>query len=118
MGVLGLIDADPRTVGTTFVARQHDLSARRLWIAFALASAGHLTIDQGAQEALIDRGGSLLAAGVIRVTGSFLGGDAVEVHGEDGTLLGKGLARCTADELAAGASNVVVVHRDDLVLLT
>ena len=118
VGVLGLIDADPRTVGTTFVARQHDLSARRLWIAFALASAGHLTIDQGAQEALIDRGGSLLAAGVIRVTGSFLGGDAVEVHGEDGTLLGKGLARCTADELAAGASNVVVVHRDDLVLLT
>ena len=116
--VLGLIDADPRTVGTTFVARQHDLSARRLWIAFAVAAAGHLTIDRGAQEALTGRGGSLLAAGVLHVVGTFLGGDAVEVHGEDGALLGKGLVRCSAEELVAGAGNLVVVHRDDLVLLT
>ena len=116
-GVLTLIDANPRTVGTTFVARQHDLSARRLWIAFAVAPAAHLRVDAGAQAALVDRGGSLLAAGVSEVTGAFLEGDAVEIHGSDGSLVGKGLARCSAEELEAGVGSLVVVHRDDLVLL-
>jgi len=116
-GILGLIDVEPRTVGTTFVARQSDLSARRLWIAFALASCGHLTVDAGASEALVGRGSSLLAAGVLEASGDFLAGDAVEVHGPDGALVGKGLVRCSAEELSAGSGNVVVVHRDDLVLL-
>jgi glutamate 5-kinase len=116
-GVLGRIDAEPRSVGTTFVPRQHDLSARRLWIAFAVAASGHLTVDAGAHEALVGRGGSLLAAGVTAVSGGFLAGDAVEIHDDAGGLLGKGLARCSAEELAAGSGNLVVVHRDDLVLL-
>ena len=116
-GVLRLIDAEPRTVGTTFVARQSDLNARRLWIAFAVASCGRLMIDDGAIDALVKRGGSLLAAGVTKVTGEFLPGDAVEIHGPDGSLVGKGLVRCSADEFTLGAGNLVVVHRDDLVLL-
>ena len=116
-GVLTLIDASPRTVGTTFVARQHDLSARRLWIAFAVAPAAHLRVDAGAQAALMERGSSLLAAGVSEVAGIFLEGDAVEIHASDGSLVGKGLARCSAEELESGAGTLVVVHRDDLVLL-
>ena len=116
-GVLGLIDAEPRTVGTTFVARQHDFSARRLWIAFAVAASGHVVIDDGAREALVARGGSLLAAGVTGVSGAFLEGDAIEIHADDATLLGKGLVRCSSEELESSPGNLVVVHRDELVML-
>ena len=76
-----------------------------------------LTERIAAQAALRERGSSLLAAGVSEVAGIFLEGDAVEIHASDGSLVGKGLARCSAEELESGAGNLVVVHRDDLVLL-
>ena len=54
-------------VGTVFRARESRLSARKLWIAFALGASGRLTVDEGARAALTGRGRSLLAAGVVAV---------------------------------------------------
>ncbi len=115
-----------RPVGTYVHARPVGLSARRLWIAFAVESAGRVVTDTGARRAL-ERGRSLLTAGVRAVEGSFLPGDAVELVDEDGEVYGKGLVRPGADELRRVAgrrsgdlppgSPHIVVHADDLVIL-
>lgn len=106
-------------VGTRVHARSERLGARKLWIAFALASEGTITVDDGARAALLKGGGSLLAVGVTSATGTFDAGDAVEVVGPDGEVFAKGLVGHTGDHVRAsiGERAVEVIHRDDFVVL-
>lgn len=114
-------------VGTVFVPRAQRLPARKLWIAFAVGSSGTIVVDAGARRALLERGVSLLPAGVVEVQGAFDADDAVELAGPDGKVFAKGLARHpsgTVKELAGRRSAALpvdtaaeVVHRDDLVIL-
>ncbi len=101
--------------GTTFHPRPERLSARKSWIAFAVASRGSLTINDGALQALERDGRSLLRVGVESFDGAFVEGDAVDVLGPGGETVAKGLVRVSADNFREGED--VVVHRDDLVLL-
>ncbi len=101
--------------GTTFLPRLERLSARKAWIAFAVASRGRLEVNAGAARALSEDGRSLLRVGVVAHEGTFVEGDAVDVV-SDGAVLAKGLVRLSAEGFADG--DEVVVHRDDLVLFT
>ena len=101
--------------GTTFHPRSERLSARKSWIAFAVASHGTLSINEGALEALEHHGRSLLRVGVESFEGDFAEGDAVEIKSLDGQVVAKGLARASAAGFHEGDD--VVVHRDDMVLL-
>ena len=109
-------------IGTWIAPRSASLSARKLWIAFGVPTAGVLTVDAGAEGALSQRGSSLLAVGVTAVSGTFERSSAVEVDGVAGETLGKGLVRLSSTELAnaiGSHSSVVggeVIHRDDLVV--
>ena len=124
--VLAAVNGDPG-IGT--VVRPHDrrLTARKLWIAFAVGSAGKVLVDEGARKALVERNSSLLPAGVVDVVGRFNADDAVEIALPDGTVFAKGLARHSAarvkewrgrktSDLPADEPHEVV-HRDDLVVL-
>jgi glutamate 5-kinase len=114
-------------VGTVFVPKPHRLSARKLWIAFAVAPRGRIVVDAGARAALVERGVSLLGAGVVGVHGEFDGGDAVEICDEHGVVFAKALARHDAHTSASMIGKRTaqlpdgvapeVVHRDDLVML-
>lgn len=116
-----------RAVGTSLPPRRERLAARKLWIAFAIGAEGRVVVDDGARRALVERGRSLLPAGVRAVEGHFDADDAVEVCDERGTPFAKGLARMGADALRAVAGRHTsevpegipdeVVHRDDLVVL-
>jgi glutamate 5-kinase len=101
--------------GTTFHPRAERLSARKSWIAFAVASRGVLFINEGALVALENDGRSLLRVGVTSVEGDFIEGDAVDIKGPEGQIVAKGLVRASADGWRDG--DEVMVHRDDLVLL-
>jgi glutamate 5-kinase len=101
--------------GTTFRPRAERLSARKSWIAFAVASRGALHVNQGAMQALEHHGRSLLRVGVESHAGQFVEGDAVEIKGPQGQVIAKGLVRVSAESFHE--SDDVVVHRDDLVLL-
>ena len=126
-GVLEAVLRGEPGVGTVFRARPRRLPARKLWIAFALPSAGTLSVDEGARRALAEREASLLPAGVVSVAGRFEPDDAVEIAGPDGVVFAKGLVRHPAERVASWAGRrtselgdgVVheVVHRDDMVLL-
>jgi glutamate 5-kinase len=114
-------------VGTVIVPRGRRLSARKLWIAFAVGSSGTVEVDEGARRALLERGVSLLPAGVTEVKGDFQSEDAVEIAGPDGKVFAKGLCRVDAARLRVLAGRRTtdlpegvpheVVHRDDLVVL-
>jgi len=118
-------------VGTWFAATGGRASTRRLWLAHAARTNGRLVLDDGAVRAVVERGTSLLPAGITRVEGAFKAGDPVELAAEDGRVIARGLVSYSAAELprllgrttrelreALGAGyDREVVHRDDLVLL-
>ena len=112
-----------KDVGTWVEPHDSKLTAKKLWIAFGLPSAGRLVVDAGAMAALREHGGSLLPAGVTEVDGDFSAGSAVEVVTADGSLVGKGLAGLSATELRAALgrhssdAGGEAIHRDDLVML-
>ncbi len=122
-------DAVDDVPGVGTVVRPHDrnLPARKLWIAFAVASRGSVRVDAGARRALEAGGASLLAAGVVGVDGRFEAGDAVEVADADGAVFAKGLVRCSdrvLRDIAGRSSGSLpvdvdphVVHVDDLVIV-
>lgn len=114
---------------TWFVPSAEPLTARKSWIAGAVAANGALTIDAGAVAAL-SRGTSLLPAGVTRVDGAFDRGDAILVRAPDGTVIGRGLSAYSSADAARimGRKSREIegilgyrgrdemIHRDDLVL--
>ncbi len=106
-GVLAAALAGEPGIGTVFRARDRKLPARKLWIAFALGSAGTLSVDEGARTALTERGRSLLAAGVVGCTGTFRIEDAVEITGPDGKVFAKGLRPRSGWVAAARSSSIV-----------
>ncbi len=113
-------------VGTTIRARSNKLASRKAWIAFAVVARGQVVVDLGARSAL-ERGRSLLAAGVRDVVGDFDPGAPVEVVDTDGIVFAKGLVRHSAAEVRRVAGHrsdevsnggpAIVVHADDLVTI-
>lgn len=87
-------------------------------------------LDDGAVRAVVERGTSLLPAGITGVKGSFDAGDAVNLLDPAGALVARGLVNFTAEELPAMLGRSTrelgrelgpeyereVVHRDDLVV--
>ncbi|MCU1369585.1 MAG: glutamate 5-kinase [Ilumatobacteraceae bacterium] len=126
-GVLAEAVAGTPGVGTVVRPRAQRISARKLWIAFALDSGGRIAVDEGAKRALLERGVSLLAAGITGVTGAFLADQGVEIEGPDGQVFAKGLTRVSAADLGTIKGRRTgdlpegtpheVVHRDDLVIV-
>jgi glutamate 5-kinase len=127
-GVLAAVAAAEPGVGTRFHPRERRLSARKLWIAFAIGASGTVVVDAGARQALVERGTSLLPAGVLSVRGEFAADDAVEIAGPDGAVFAKGLVRHASPEVGEWSGRrsdelpedvpAEVVHRDDLVILS
>ena len=74
------------------------INTSRQWIVLHSESTGKLFVDQGAEDAILYNGKSLLPAGVFKVTGTFDKGDVVEVFGVNG-LLGRGEVSYSSDEL-------------------
>ena len=103
-------------VGTVVQPRETTLTARKLWIGFAMPSVATVRVDEGALDALASGGKSLLSVGVAEVEGSFDRRNPIEISGPDGTVFAKGIARLSSDELD-NATGQILVHADDLVVI-
>ena len=120
-----------KSVGTLFWAGREKIKKRKHWIAHTLKPSGKITIDSGAEKAILSRGKSLLPAGVIKVEGKFEFGNAVRILGEGGKEIARGLVNYNfrdLDSIMGMRTNAVkkifkdnfyneVIHRDDLTLL-
>jgi glutamate 5-kinase len=118
-------------VGTYFQAGRKKLKGQKHWIAYGARPQGVIVIDEGARNALVDGGKSLLPAGVLACRGNFGPGDAVEVVDESGKKIARGLcalSRSDLDEVKGlrspeaarrlpGERCEEVIHRDYMVIL-
>ncbi len=120
-------DALRGDAGTMFHAAGDRTASRLFWLRHASTPRGRLMLDAGAVSAVVERRTSLLPAGITAVDGDFGSGDAVELVGPDGAVVGRGLVGYDAADLPPLLGRKTrdlpaefrreIVHRDDLVLL-
>ncbi|GAB6099072.1 glutamate 5-kinase [Halanaerocella petrolearia] len=121
---------DSQEIGTLFLP-ESGMTSREQWIAFNLDIAGQIVIDEGAEDALVNDGSSLLSCGIMKTTGDFAVGDVVDIINSADETIARGLvnySRKEVEEIKRLHSDEIkfqlgyqaydeVVHRDNLVLL-
>jgi len=117
--------------GTFFVPAKDKLSNRKCWIGFTVKPKGGIKIDNGAILAIREKGKSLLAGGIIDVSGEFGVGAPVELTDREDRRLAVGLVNYSAGDLKKimGCNTAQikerlghkpydeVIHRDNLTVL-
>jgi glutamate 5-kinase len=114
--------------GTYFASSLHSISAKKHWVGFLSVPQGRIIVDSGAEEALLNKGRSLLPAGITAAEGEFHPGDVVEVVNKAGRILGRGVTHYAAWQITAVAGlsseealrrveviRIEVIHRDEWV---
>jgi len=118
-------------IGSFFVPSQRKKKGKKNWIAFSLKTKGKIIVDEGAKLALMKKGKSLLASGIISAEGRFAVGDAVSIVGPEDKEFAKGLTNYSKEEIekikGVNSSELEailgyrgydeVVHRDNMVVL-
>ena len=113
-----------------FIPKISNLDARKKWIISSLSSKGKIYIDAGAIKAILN-GKSLLAAGIIKVSGIFKKGDNILIVDNNEKNFGRGLSSFNSEEInkiKGKQSNEIqnilgypskseVIHIDDMVKL-
>ncbi len=114
---------------TWFIPSGNPQTARKRWISGSLQSLGSVIVDDGAVAAL-ERGRSLLPAGILRIEGTFQRGDAITIMKIDGSEFGRGLIAYSSEDatqiighktgeiedLLGYRGRDEIIHRDDLVI--
>jgi glutamate 5-kinase len=117
-------------LGTLFIPASKRVNAHRRWIGAAAKTAGTLSVDSGAAQAILESRKSLLAIGITSVRGNFRASQVVEVLGPHGQTIGKGrvnyssaqirkikgLKSSRLKELLGKSAREEVIHADHLAL--
>jgi glutamate 5-kinase len=88
-----------KNVGTFFTPNKKKLKSRKCWIAFTLKPKGVIRIDDGAAEAILTKGKSLLPSGIVGIEGEFSVGAPVEFRNTDNETLGTGLVNYSSTDI-------------------
>lgn len=114
-------------VGTKFFPVKKILEAKKKWIAFTTKVKGKIFIDDGAVDAIKNKGKSLLPSGIISCEGNFSIGDTVSIVDRFGKEVARGLCYYSKEDVekikGKKTSQIPdlayeeVVHRNNLVLL-
>jgi glutamate 5-kinase len=118
-------------VGTLLTPVQEPQAARKRWLAGQLQVRGSLVLDDGAVRVLRERGSSLLAVGVVSLSGEFVRGEAVVCLDGAGCEVARGLVNYGSQEtrriIGKSSSQIEsilgyvdedeLIHRDNLVLI-
>jgi glutamate 5-kinase len=121
---------DGRQIGTLFLPGRK-LARRKWWTAFAFKPKGVIWVDDGAEQAVVNNGKSLLPSGVVRVDGHFASGDCVEMKNTSGAVVARGIANYSSSEMdrIRGLKSLdiekelgykyteEVIHRDNMVVI-
>ena len=118
-------------IGTLFEAHDAGLSGKHHWLAFGKRLKGSITIDDGCARAVLNKGASILPAGIVDVEGTFGPGDTISIY-HNGKEIGRGLINYSVDDMKAikghntndiaqilGINTTYdeAIHRNNLVLL-
>lgn len=115
---------------TRFLPSKNPVLAKKSWISAATLVKGTIVVDDGASEALLRHGKSLLPKGIQSVEHEFLRGASVEIVSSKGEVIARGLTRYSSEELLmirkhdskeiesllGFTHGDEAVHRDDMVI--
>jgi len=119
-------------VGTFFKPAKVRMASRKRWIGFGARCRGDIIVDAGARQALVERGKSLLASGIVAAEGQFQQGDVVAIKDEAGEEFARGLSNYSAQDVQKikGLKTTEIasllgfkpydeiIHRDNMVILS
>ncbi|MGW8161920.1 MAG: glutamate 5-kinase [Desulfobulbales bacterium] len=118
-------------VGTFFLPSTEKIKSRKHWIAYVLRPQGYFVLDDGACQAVVERGKSLLPSGILEVKGNFGVGAPVHCRNVNNQIIAAGLTNYSSEDIArikghnsreiktilGFSDSDEVIHRDNLVLL-
>lgn len=118
-------------VGTFFLPQSEKMPSRKHWIAYTLRPKGFLVLDDGAAQAVIGGGKSLLPSGILETRGNFRIGDPVHCLDRDEEPLAAGLVNYSSEDIKkiqglhstsikdtlGFMDSEEIIHRDNLVVL-
>ncbi|MCX7991427.1 MAG: glutamate 5-kinase [Proteobacteria bacterium] len=119
-------------IGTLFLPKTVKISHKKYFLAFNIKPKGKIYVDDGARDAIVKRGKSLLPSGVYKVTGSFRTGDVVEILAKDGSAIARGLTNYSLIEVekikgkrSSDIEKILgyryddeIIHRNNMVVLS
>ena len=117
-------------IGTLFQP-ESKIGRNKWWTAFAYKIKGKVWLDEGAKNAILYNGKSLLPSGVVKIEGDFSRGDCVELHNADGQTIARGITNYSSTDVnkIKGLKSVdierklgykyaeEIVHRDNMVVI-
>lgn len=117
------------SLGTRFLTQFNHVESRKRWI-LAEPDQGAVKIDEGAIQALVKNGKSLLVVGVTNVLGNFGRGATIRILDEFGVEIGRGIANYNSNDMGTicGKQSYQIaetlgyeygptaIHRDNLVI--
>jgi glutamate 5-kinase len=118
-------------VGTLFLAQGKGISPFKRWLGFSAQVRGRIQLDDGARKAIVEKGRSLLAAGIVGTQGDFQKGDVVALCDAEGTVIARGLTNYSSADVerikgikSEKIAQVLgrrpyeeVIHRDNLAIV-
>jgi glutamate 5-kinase len=124
--------ANGEQIGTRFLTHVSHLESRKRWLLAETVQLSRVVVDDGASQALVHQGKSLLPAGILAVEGNFDRGQTIRIYDTHDHEIARGLTRYSAADLAlikgthsahipdilGYAYGPEVVHRDDMVIFT
>ena len=112
-----------KKMGTIFHPHPKPIGNRKSWLSHAIKPVGEIYLDDGASEAIKNKGASLLLVGVKKVSGDFISNQPVKVVNNQGKEIAKGICSMSSDAIKIGinsksttTASPLVIHRDVLVL--
>lgn len=119
-------------VGTLFLPRRESYGSRhRQWLSAGSATKGAVVVDDGAEDAIRNRGTNLFTSGVLEVRGNFAYGDVVSILNTSGVTVARGISNfgCTdakkivgkrsaeIKEILGRADYEELIHRRNMAIL-
>jgi glutamate 5-kinase len=118
-------------IGTLFLAQGKSVKPWKRWIGLTAQPRGKVHVDEGARKAVEEQGRSLLAIGVMEVSGRFQKGDIVSIIDPAGHEFARGLTNYRSEDLdrikrlkseqiaevLGRAPYKAVIHRDNLAMV-
>ena len=107
-------------VGTLFIAKSARLKGKKRWIAYGVRPKGIITVDEGAKEALVKNGRSLLSVGILAIQGDFDAGETVGIVDVSQKEFARGKINLSSRELERHKGlrlKEEVIHRDNLAVI-
>ena len=111
--------------------RAKAISPFKRWLGFSAQVRGRIQLDDGARKAIVEKGRSLLAAGIVGTQGEFQKGDVVALCDAEGTVIARGLSNYSSADVerikglkSEKIAQVLgrrpyeeVIHRDNLAIV-